>query len=370
MDAFDYELPGELIAQEPAQRRDASRLMAVSRATPDLGHHEFSQLPRLLRAGDLLVMNDTRVLAARIAARRATGGAVELLFLAPVTTASDQDPASTTGAGGSAPSVWQALARPAKRVRVGDVLEAGGHELTVTAQHDGGRRELSFPVGTNVSEWLQRHGTMPLPPYIHADQSVARRDFDQERYQTVYAREPGAVAAPTAGLHFTQDLLGQLRDRGVETTFLTLAVGAGTFRPVTAERVEEHRMDAERYRISAATALAVNRARAEGRRVVAVGTTSVRALEHAAGTTASGTAATTGGRDALAATTGSADIFITPGYRFRVVDAMITNLHLPRSTPILLAAAMVGRERLLAAYAEAVAHRYRFYSYGDAMLLQ
>jgi len=360
MQEFDYELPAELIAQEPEGRRDASRLMVVRRpgapapgapapGAPAFEHRVFADLPDLLAPGDLLVMNDTRVLPARVIARRATGGAVELLFIAPEV---------------GSPGEWRALVRPAKRVRAGEDLSVGSDRLRVVAELDGGVRRLAFAPGVDVHAWLERHGRMPLPPYIHPDDGEARRGFDRERYQTVYAREPGAVAAPTAGLHFTPELLDLLLDKGIETAFLTLDVGPGTFRPVTAERVEDHVMDTEAYRIPAATAEAVNRALREERRVVAVGTTSVRTLEHAAGVA---------GRDAppsLVAVADRADIFISPGYRFRVVGAMITNLHLPRSTPILLAAAMVGRERLLAAYAEAIDNGYRFYSYGDAMLLQ
>jgi len=349
---FDYELPAEFIAQEPEKQRDASRLMVV-RHRVDSGHvapeHRlFAELPGLLRRGDLLVMNDTRVLAARVAAHRSTGGAVELLFVAP-------EAANR--------SEWRALVRPAKRVRVGDVLTVGSDRLAVVAELAGGQRRLAFDPSVNVHAWLEEHGRMPLPPYIHPDDGEARRTLDRERYQTVYARVPGAVAAPTAGLHFTPDLLDRLHGAGIETALLTLDVGPGTFRSVTAERVEDHTMDAESYRIPAATADAVNRTLREGRRVVAVGTTSVRALEDAA-------AGTAGALPQLVATADRADIFISPGYRFRVVGAMITNLHLPRSTPILLAAAMVGRERLLAAYAEAIDSGYRFYSYGDAMLLQ
>jgi len=352
MQEFDYELPAELIAQEPAARRDASRLMLVrrqgGRGNAAIEHRVFADLPGLLRRGDLLVMNDTRVLAARIAARRASGGAVELLFVAP-------EPGD--------PSQWRALVRPAKRVRSGERLAVGDDRLTVVEELDGGERIVQFDGAVDVHSWLEKHGRMPLPPYIHPDDDAQRRGLDRERYQTVYAREPGAVAAPTAGLHFTPQLLEAVHGAGVETAFLTLDVGPGTFRPVTAERVQEHVMDGERYRIPAATAEAVNRALRQSRRVVAVGTTSVRALEHAAGRAAEEPLE-------LSATIDDADIFIAPGYRFRVVGAMITNLHLPRSTPILLAAAMVGRERLLGAYAEAIDSRYRFYSYGDAMLLQ
>jgi len=378
MQDFDYELPAAFIAQEPEEQRDASRLMVVRRpgaptaSTRPAGmaavttvaaeapvsaaafeHRVFADLPDLLRPDDLLVMNDTRVLAARVLARRATGGAVELLFVAPE-------------AGNAAQ--WRALVRPAKRIRAGEELTVGNDRLRVVAELDGGARRVSFDPGVDVHAWLETHGRMPLPPYIRPDDGEARRGFDRERYQTVYAREPGAVAAPTAGLHFTPGLLDALHQRGIETAFLTLDVGPGTFRPVTAESVEEHVMDAESYRIPEVTADAVNRALREGRRVVAVGTTSVRALEHAAG--GGGQGVSEGEPSSLVAIADRADIFIWPGYRFRVVGAMITNLHLPRSTPILLAAAMVGRERLLAAYAEAVDNEYRFYSYGDAMLLQ
>ncbi len=358
MQEFDYELPSEFIAQEPENQRDSSRLMVVRRAGeagPE--HRVFAELPDLLVPGDLLVMNDTRVLAARVNARRATGGAVELLFVAPE-------------AGN--PAEWRALVRPAKRVRAGEELSVGDDRLRVVEELDGGVRRLAFDPTVDVYAWLEKHGAMPLPPYIHPDGGEARRGFDRERYQTVYAREPGAVAAPTAGLHFTPELLEALSGKGVETAFLTLDVGPGTFRPVTVDRVEEHVMDRESYRIPVTTAEAVNRALREGRRVVAVGTTSVRALEHAAGV--AGLDGSAGGppeeSPGLVAIADRADIFISPGYRFRVVGAMITNLHLPRSTPILLAAAMVGRERLLAAYAEAIDNEYRFYSYGDAMLLQ
>lgn len=341
---FDYDLPPELIAQYPAERRDASRLMHVRRETPEFGHHRFADLPELLQPGDVLVVNDTRVLAARVEARRSTGGAVELLFIAPVPDGSGD---------------WRALVRPAKRVRSGEELRVGSDTVRVVAELEGGERRLAVDSELDVPAWLERRGTMPLPPYIRPEQDQARVALDRDRYQTVYAREPGAVAAPTAGLHFTTALLEQLRQAGIDIRFLTLDVGPGTFRPVAAERIEEHRMDGEAYRIPGATAAAVNEAKRAGRRIVAVGTTAVRALEHAA---------TTG--PILAESAAIADIYITPGFEFRIVDAMITNLHLPRSTPILLAAAMVGRERLLAAYAEAIERGYRFYSYGDAMLLQ
>jgi len=348
---FDYELPRELIAQRPLDARDASRLMIVRGTaggeppTP-FEHRVFRDLPDCLRAGDLLVVNDTRVLAARVAARRATGGAVELLFIGPVDGAGRQ---------------WRALVRPARRVRPGDELTVGGTAIRVMAALPGGERCVELPEVTDPLAWLEEHGTMPLPPYIHPEDDAAREAFDRERYQTVYARRPGAVAAPTAGLHFTPELFDRLEANDIEVATLTLEVGPGTFRPVATDEIEEHEMDGERYRMPRATVATVAAAVAAGRRVVAVGTTVVRTLEHAA---------TAGAFAAEAADVEDvADLYITPGYEFRIVNAMITNLHLPRSTPILMAAALVGRERLLAAYAAAVERRYRFYSYGDAMFL-
>jgi S-adenosylmethionine:tRNA ribosyltransferase-isomerase len=352
-DAFDYELPPELIAQRPAERRDESRMLVALRDDDAIGHRRFADLPELLRAGDLLVLNDARVLPARLHARRATGGRVELLVIAPVPGRDRR---------------WRALMKPARRVRPGDTLtlEAGptgvddgdAVALTVVDALPDGSRVVEFPAAPDVVELLERRGEMPLPHYIERGEHDPREAIDRERYQTVYASTPGAVAAPTAGLHFTESLLERLRERGVELATITLHVGPGTFRPVTADRVEEHRMDAELYRIPEATAAAVVRARAEGRRVIAVGTTVTRTLEYAA--------ALPGG---LAAGIGDADLFIHPGYRFRAIDGMITNFHLPRSTPILLVAALLGRERLLEAYRQAVERRYRFYSYGDAMLV-
>ena len=354
VEELDYDLPSELIAQAPAERRDGSRLLvARGHGEPLLEHRAFHELPDLLHPGDLLVLNDVRVLPARVMARRESGGQVEILLLRPVDDAGRR---------------WRALARPARRVQSGSRLaleSAGGHEASseklgveVVETLERGERVLQFPAGVSVTDWLERHGAMPLPPYVHAEAEAARRQLDRERYQTVYAASPGAVAAPTAGLHFTDDLLARLRQRGVETAFLTLHVGPGTFRPVTSERVEEHVMDSEAYVIPEDTAEAVGRARTEHRRVVCVGTTAVRTLEHSASLY---------GRVVPGA--GVADLFVTPGYRFAVVDAMITNFHLPRSTPILLVAALLGKERLMAAYQDAVARGYRFYSYGDAMLV-
>ena len=349
IDEFDYELPAELIAQRPARRRDASRLLVLGPGGA-MQHRVFAELPELLRAGDLLVLNDARVLPARVWARRVTGGRVELLFLQPV-----------------GPRRWRVLVRPARRVHAGEELVTdAGSRLRVATGGGRGERLIEVAAGVEPLDLLEREGRMPLPPYIRrppppAADPPARPEgleaLDRQRYQTVYAAVPGAVAAPTAGLHFTTTLLERLRDAGVQTASLTLHVGPGTFRRPTAETVEEHRMEPERYTLPPACAEAVNRARAERRRVIAVGTTVVRSLEYAARA------------GQVAAGEGEADLFIYPGYRFRAIDAMITNFHLPRSTPLLLVAALAGRARLLAAYREAVRRRYRFYSYGDAMLV-
>ncbi|EKP93960.1 tRNA preQ1(34) S-adenosylmethionine ribosyltransferase-isomerase QueA [Thermaerobacter subterraneus] len=340
VDEFDYDLPPELIAQQPLARRDASRLMVVDRDTGRWLHARFRDLPRFLRAGDCLVLNDTRVRPARLYGRRPTGGQVEFLLLQPLD-------------GGR----WLALARPGRRVRPGTEVVCGEERplrVYVEEARDSGERviRLEPPPGETVDETLHRLGRVPLPPYIRAELE------DPERYQTVYAREEGSVAAPTAGLHFTPELLKRLQDQGVRIAYLTLHVGVGTFRPVTAERVEEHQMHAEFYRVEPAAAEAINAARAAGGRVIAVGTTVTRTLE---------TVAAAGGT--VRPGSGWTDLFIYPGYRFKAIDGLITNFHLPRSTLIMLVAALLGKEQTLAAYREAVARRYRFFSFGDAMLI-
>ncbi len=336
---FDYHLPEELVAQEPGPR-GASRMLVLERATGVVDHRAVRELPELLREGDLLVVNDTRVMAARVAARRRTGRRFELLMLEP----------DFSG------DRWQALVRPSSRVRAGErlLLPDGGEAVPLEALGEG-RWRLELRPALDP-ERLDRIGSVPLPPYIRREPT----EDDRERYQTVYAARPGAVAAPTAGLHFTPAVLDALRGRGVETARLTLHVGIGTFRPVSAELVSDHVMHAERYEIAAETAAAVAAARRDGRRVVAVGTTSVRALE--------GSAAASGGD--VVPGWASTDLFITPGFRFKVVDALLTNFHLPRSTLLMLVSAFAGREPVLAAYREAVAQRYRFFSYGDAMLIR
>lgn len=327
---FDYDLPAASIAQEPAPRGE-SRLLVLDRTGPER-HARVRDLPRLLRPGDLLVLNDTRVIPARLFGRSAGGGKMEILLVEPT--------------GGLE---WDALVKPGKRARPEARIELadGLWAEVVGKQEDRYRLRFSEPVEPH----LERLGHIPLPPYIHRPDTPE----DRERYQTVYARTPGSVAAPTAGLHFTEALLREIEEAGVSIARVTLHVGIGTFKPVTADRVEEHRMERERYEVGEETAEAIRRAE----RIVAVGTTVVRTLESAAL-----------GKGEVRAGSGSTELFITPGYRFQVVDALLTNFHLPRSTLLMLVSAFAGRERVLAAYEEAVREGYRFYSYGDAMFAE
>jgi len=384
---YDYDLPPRLIAQTPVEPRDSARLLVLDRATGGMNHHIFHDLPNLLRPGDVLVANNSRVLPARLYGRRAgSGGAVEILLLR------EDDEAG--------PDVWIALVRPGRRIRPGETLLLDGQPQTagaspLTAQPttgvistgsagvgqrtdagassgydtsapdepslltatvldslEGGERRLRLHAAEGtVRAAIHRVGVTPLPPYIHAPLR------DPERYQTVYARDEGSVAAPTAGLHFTSDTLQRLRERGVELRHVTLHVGAGTFKPMAGEEVAAHVMHAEWAELDAAAATALNAARDEGRRVIAVGTTSVRVLESA--TTPEG----------LRPYAGWTNIFITPGHTFRAVDGLITNFHLPRSTLLLLVGAFATKELIDKAYAEAIAKEYRFYSFGDAMLI-
>jgi S-adenosylmethionine:tRNA ribosyltransferase-isomerase len=339
---FDYELPVERIAQEPAEPRDASRLLVLDRARGAVEDARFSDLPRWLRAGDCLVVNESRVIPARLlGALEGEGRPVELLMLRALD-------------GGR----WEALVRPGKRCGLGArVTLAGGAARATVLEHRGmGARAVEIEAPWPVDELMERHGLPPLPPYI--ERHDAPKPEDWERYQTVYATAKGSVAAPTAGLHFTRPLLARLSAAGVEIHRVTLHVGAGTFRPIRAAEVEQHRLEPEAAEIPAATAEAVNRARAQGRRVIAVGTTTTRTLEWAADPTGQ-----------VRTGPGGADLFIYPGYRFRVVDALVTNFHLPRSTLLLLVSAFAGRDRVLDAYRDAIALGYRFYSYGDAMLI-
>lgn len=347
---FDYVLPVERIAQKPLAERDASRLMVLRRDARRTEHRRFRELPDLLAPGDLLVLNDTRVLPARLLGKRETGGRVELLLLHPVGNGLE----GGHGAGGIG-ATWTALARPFRRLREGErfAFEAGLQATLVERRSEGEVEvRLSLVSGGDWRDALAQAGRVPLPPYIRAPLK------DPERYQTVYATREGSAAAPTAGLHFTPELLSALEQRGVERAFVTLHVGLATFRPVTVDRVEDHPMHAEWCEIPAETAIAVARARRAGGRVVAVGTTACRTIE----------ARTTAGGE-LVPGTGWTDLFIYPGHRFRAVDALVTNFHLPRSTLLMLVSAFAGREFVLEAYREAVRKRYRFYSFGDAMLI-
>jgi len=341
---FDYHLPLELIAQTPIEPRDASRLMVVHRATGQIEHRLFRDVGEYLRPGDLLVANQTRVIPARLHGRKAgTGGKVELLLLAR----RDEQ-------------TWEALAG-GKGLRPGLRIEIAGGQLTaeIVAETESGGRLVRFD--RPIEPLLDELGEVPLPPYVHKPLA------DRDRYQTVYARVEGSSAAPTAGLHFASELLLELRGMGVEMAFLTLHIGLDTFRPVKEEEVEAHHIHTEWFELPAPAAEQINRARLEGRRVIAVGTTAVRALESAAGGCDS--EGKSCGWQTVAAYTGRTELFIYPGYRFRAVEAMITNFHLPRSTLLMLVSAFAERELILRAYKEAIRERYRFYSFGDAMLL-
>lgn len=351
---FDYPLPPELIAQAPAPTRDGSRLLVLHRTDSRTEHRQFRELPDYLRAGDVLVLNNSRVLRARLRGHKpSTGGQVELLLVEEV-----------------APNEWWTLLRPGKRVRVGAEIQLrtnGGVASLVRAvvleKNDEGHCRVRFTGTPNLLDELETHGEIPLPPYIER----AAGTEDDARYQTVFAQPAGSVAAPTAGLHFTPALLDELRARGVQIHFVTLHVGLGTFLPVKADNLADHVMHEERFELPADTADAINAAKREGRRVIAVGTTTVRVLESAA--------ALSTFNFQLSALQSRTRIFIHPPYEFRVVDALLTNFHLPQSTLLMLVSAFAapgelrGRELMLATYAEAVRERYRFFSYGDAMLL-
>ena len=334
---FYFDLPEELIAQTPLERRDASRLLVLNKKTGELEHRHFYDLPEYLHEGDCLVMNDSRVLPARLLGCRSSGGSVELVLLRDL------------GEG-----KWECLSRPGRKTKPGTELSFGDGELTATvlAVTEGGNRIVQFHYEGIFLEVLERLGKMPLPPYIKAELN------DAERYQTVYSREVGSAAAPTAGLHFTQELLQKLADKGVRLCYVTLHVGLGTFRPVKEEEIEDHPMHAEFCMIPEETARIVNETKKNGGRVIAVGTTSCRTLESFA--SADG---------ALSPSSGWTDIFIYPGYRFKCIDALITNFHLPERTLIMLVSALAGRETILHAYETAVKERYRFFSFGDAMLI-
>lgn len=339
---FDYNLPPELIAQEPIAERAHSRLLRVDRHAAKLSHHAFFDLGSLLPANCLLVLNDTRVFPARLRGHKESGGRIEVLLVHRLSEAGE---------------TWEVLCKGAQSMRAGSRLHFAPELSAIwrTAPSEG-RGVLEFFPRTDFMRLLERYGEVPLPPYIK--RAPGTRLEDRERYQTVYARHPGASAAPTAGLHFTPEVFASLQQRGIETAFLTLHVGAGTFQPVRVEQVESHQMEEERYEIAAALAERIHTAKKSGRKIIAVGTTTTRALESACddnGVLQPGQRRTT--------------LFMYPGFHFQVIDGLITNFHLPRSTLLMLVSAFAGRELILSAYAEAVAQRYRFYSYGDAMLI-
>ena len=334
---FWYDLPEELIAQTPLLKRDTSRLMVLDKNTGEVTHKHFYDILEYLHPGDCLVMNDSRVLPARLLGHRPTGGAVELLLLRDL-----------------GDKKWECLAKPGRKLLEGQQVIFGNGELTAVVRKvcDDGNRIVEFFYEGIFLEVLERLGKMPLPPYIKAELQ------DQERYQTVYSKEVGSAAAPTAGLHFTEELLEKIRCKGIKTAFVTLHVGLGTFRPVKVEDVHSHHMHSELCMMNEETAAILNKTRAAGGRIVCVGTTSCRTLESLVNE--DGT---------FAAKSRWTDIFIYPGYRFKAMDALITNFHLPESTLVMLVSAFAGRETVLAAYAEAVKERYRFFSFGDAMYI-
>lgn len=344
-DELDFQLPPELIAQTPPAERSASRLLRFSRQGGAITHHHFADLPALLHPGDLLVFNDAKVIPARFALRKATGGRVEATFLA--------EPRA---------GQWLVLLKDAGHPAMGTTLDFESN-AAISAQilenHGGGEYLLAISPPGPAVDILERHGRMPLPPYIRRDKRADPRDaLDRDRYQTVFARAPGAVAAPTAGLHFTPQLLQSLEAAGIERAMLTLHVGPGTFRPITAESLEGHQMHSESYCLDADAAAALNRAKSQRRRIIAVGTTAARVLESQP-------------PDApFVPTRGQTAIFIYPPYRWRQLDGLITNFHLPRSTLIALVAALTGLSEQRRIYGEAIAQRYRFFSYGDAMLVE
>jgi len=344
---LDYKLPSELIAQDPAEVRSESRLLVLRRPAGELTDARFSRLGDYLRRDDCLVINDTRVLPARFFARRQTGGRLEGLFL---------------GVNGT-PGLWQVMLKGQRRLRTNENICLESRDgwdycpAQVLAKKPDGVCLLRVETQSNPEAVLGDVGFPPLPPYIHRDRDPAKAQVDRDRYQTVYARHPGAVAAPTAGLHFTQELIQRLGEQGVRFARVTLHVGAGTFKPIAVERVEDHQIHQEWYRVDEENVAVIEAARNAGGRIIAVGTTAVRTLETVA----------EAGR--VKACTGTTSLFITPGYKFRIVDAMITNFHLPKSTLLALVAAFAGLEHIQQAYRHAIEQRYRFYSYGDAMLI-
>ena len=339
VEEFDYDLPQELIAQTPLEKRDSSRLLVMDKNTGELVHEHFNNIIDYLVPGDVLVLNDTKVIPARlIGIKEETGAVIEILLLKDL---------------GS--NKWECLSKPAKRLKIGTIISFGNGELKakVIEKFDEGLVHIELIYDGILMEILDRLGTMPLPPYIH------EKLEDQSRYQTVYAKNIGSAAAPTAGLHFTKDLLKQIEDKGIIITYVTLHVGLGTFRPVEVDNILDHHMHSEFYVMSKDTALILNKAKEEGRRIIAVGTTSTRTLETIA----------TNNNGKFIATSGNTDIFIYPGYEFKGIDCLITNFHLPKSTLVMLVSALSNKEFILNAYREAIKEKYRFFSFGDAMFI-
>ena len=346
-DLLNYDLPAELIAQKPAERRSDSRLLVLDRQSGGLEDRRFSDITEYIRAGDCLVLNDTRVLAARFFAQRQTGAKLEGLFI------------EETDDG-----LWQVMLKNSRKVKPGEVIWLLGTDrqrlcdVTAVERTDDGQWLVRVEIKGSVEDVLAKTGFPPLPPYIRRDDDLEAAEADMERYQTVYARNAGAIAAPTAGMHFTKELMDELKRSGVKFAYVTLHVGAGTFKPVTAENLQEHPMHSERYRLDEENAEIINRTKESGGRIIAVGTTSVRTLE------------TVAENGKVTAGQGATRLFIKPGYEFKTVDAMITNFHLPKSTLIALVGAFAGMETIMKAYRHAIEEKYRFYSYGDSMLIK
>ena len=336
---FDYELPQELIAQTPLEKRDSSRLLIMDKSTGDLVHEHFNNIIDYLTFGDVLVLNDTKVIPARlIGVKEETGAVIEILLLKDLGN-----------------NKWECLSKPAKRLKIDTIVSFGNGELKakVIEKYDEGLVHIELLFDGILMEILDRLGTMPLPPYIH------EKLKDQSRYQTVYAKNIGSAAAPTAGLHFTKELLKRIEDKGIIVTYVTLHVGLGTFRPVEVDNILDHHMHSEFYVMGKETADILNKAKEEGRRIIAVGTTSTRTLETIA----------TNNNGKFVATSGNTDIFIYPGYEFRGIDCLITNFHLPKSTLVMLVSALSSSDNILNAYEEAIKNKYRFFSFGDAMFI-
>ena len=348
---FSFKLPSELIAQTPIKSREQSRLLCMNRCSGTLSHHRFYELPQLLCRGDCLVLNDSRVLPARLSGKTTDGSIVEVVLLRDV---SDDVSVSIPISGSLSATVWMCLTRPGKKTRPGAKLVFGNGELIATILDitDGGNRLIEFKYNGVFPEVLDKLGKMPLPPYIQTELD------DAERYQTVYSRETGSAAAPTAGLHFTKELLNKLALNGIEICYTTLHVGLGTFRPVKTDNIKDHQMHAEYFNLHKEAVDVINRTKKSGGRIIAVGTTSCRVLESCTDETGK-----------LSALSGFTDIFIYPGYKYKCIDGLITNFHLPESTLIMLVSAFAGRENTLKAYEEAIREQYRFFSFGDAMLI-